>query len=109
MRSRGRQRLRALRRPIRKLPAQRLAANAHLAAGSRFSDSLDILTEKQAFFQEPRQYFFPVCRSAVLSARAVPWLAELEAASVDIRRVLQLLERRGFQAVHRPQRSASAH
>ena len=73
----------------------RLAANGHLAAGSRFSDSLDILTgKKQVFSQEPRQYFFPGLPQLQFYPREpFPWLAQLEAASADIRgELLQLLQ-----------------
>jgi aspartyl/asparaginyl beta-hydroxylase (cupin superfamily) len=63
--------------------------------GSRFSESLDILTgRKSVFFQEPRQYYFPGLPQIQFYPRETfAWLEPLEAASADIRaellRVLQ--------------------
>ena len=63
--------------------------------GSRFSESLDILTgRKSVFFQEPRQYYFPGLPQIQFYPReAFAWLEPLEAATADIRaellRVLQ--------------------
>lgn len=74
---------------------ERLAGSGQLAAGTRFSDSLDILSgRKRVFFQEPRQYFFPGLPHLQFYPReAFPWLDRLEAASADIRaELLRLLK-----------------
>ena len=73
---------------------ERLASGGQLAAGTRFGDSLDILSgRKRVFFQEPRQYFFPGLPHLQFYPRdAFPWLDRLEAASAEIRtELLQLL------------------
>jgi hypothetical protein len=56
-------------------------------AGSRFSESIDILTGRRAvYFQEPRQYFFPGLPQIQFYQRAAfPWLDRVEAATADIR------------------------
>ena len=69
---------------------QRLAVRE----GSRFSESLDILTGRRSvFFQEPRQYFFPGLPQIQFYPRETfPWLEPLEAATPDIRaELLQVL------------------
>jgi aspartate beta-hydroxylase len=55
--------------------------------GSRFSESIDILTGRRAvYFQAPRQYFFPGLPQIQFYERvAFPWLERLEAATDDIR------------------------
>jgi aspartate beta-hydroxylase len=72
---------------------ERLAMGGHLAAGSRFGDSLDILSgKKRVFCQEPRQYFFPGLPQLQFYPReAFSWLDQLEAASAEIRAELLLL------------------
>jgi aspartyl/asparaginyl beta-hydroxylase (cupin superfamily) len=62
---------------------QQLAARE----GSRFSESLEILTgRKSVFFQEPRQYYFPGLPQIQFYPRETfAWLEPLEAASADIR------------------------
>ena len=71
--------------------------------GSRFSESLDILTgRKKVYFQEPRKYFFPGLPQIQFYPReSVPWLPALEAATDDIRaELLQVL--REDSAAFRP-------
>jgi aspartate beta-hydroxylase len=53
----------------------------------RFNDSLDILTgRKSAYFQAPRQYFFPELPQVQFYERGhFPWLDKLEAATAEIR------------------------
>jgi tetratricopeptide (TPR) repeat protein len=63
--------------------------------GSRFSESLDILTgRRRVYFQEPRKYFFPGLPQIQFYPReAFPWLERLEAATDDIRaELLRLLK-----------------
>ncbi|HYR35458.1 MAG TPA: aspartyl/asparaginyl beta-hydroxylase domain-containing protein [Burkholderiales bacterium] len=70
---------------------ERLAARE----GSRFSESLDILSGRRAvYFQEPRHYFFPGLPQIQFYERAAfPWLERLEAATADIRaELLQVLK-----------------
>ena len=72
-----------------------LRSRLGVAAGSRFDESLDILTgRKKVYFQEPRKYFFPGLPQIQFYPReAVPWLERLEAATGDIRaELLQVLE-----------------
>ena len=59
----------------------------HLVAGSRFNDSLDILSgKKSVYFQEPRVYFLPGLPQLQFYPREpFPWLERLEAATQDIR------------------------
>jgi len=74
---------------------KRLAADGQIVAGSRFAESLDLLTgKKKVFFQEPRQYFFPGLPQLQFYPReAFPWLDRLEAASAAMRsELLRLLE-----------------
>jgi aspartyl/asparaginyl beta-hydroxylase (cupin superfamily) len=61
-------------------------------AGSRFSESLDILAgRRKVYFQEPRHYFFPGLPQLQFYERApFPWLERLEAATGQIR--AELLE-----------------
>lgn len=71
--------------------------------GSRFDESLDILTgRKKVYFQEPRKYFFPRLPQIQFYPReAMPWLPALEAATDDIRaELLQVL--REDSAAFRP-------
>src|SRR5260221_5207209 len=65
---------------------QRLSAQGLDEPGSRFGQSLEILSgKKQIYFQEPRHYFFPGLPQVQFYPRtALPWLAALEAASRDI-------------------------
>jgi aspartyl/asparaginyl beta-hydroxylase (cupin superfamily) len=66
-----------------------------VGAGSRFSESLDILAgRKEVYFQEPRHYFFPGLPQLQFYERSVfPWLERLEASTVDIRaELLQVLQ-----------------
>ena len=63
--------------------------------GSRFSESLDILTgRKSVYFQEPRKYFFPGLPQIQFYPRETfGWLERLEAATDDIRsELLQVLQ-----------------
>jgi aspartate beta-hydroxylase len=57
------------------------------AGSTRFRDSLEILAgRKRAYFQEPRQYFFPSLPQIQFYERQhFPWLARLEAATAEIR------------------------
>jgi len=74
---------------------ERLATAGQVVAGSRFGESLDILSgRKRIFFQEPRQYFFPALPQLQFYPRdPFPCLDDLEAATADIRaELLQLLE-----------------
>jgi len=66
---------------------QQLAARQLDDPGSRFSESLDILSgRKQVYFQEPRHYFFPGLPQLQFYPReAFPWLDALEAATDEIR------------------------
>ena len=70
--------------------------------GSRFSESIDILTGRRAvYFQEPRQYFFPGLPQIQFYERAAfPWLDPLEAATGAIR--AELLEVLKEDAAFRP-------
>jgi aspartyl/asparaginyl beta-hydroxylase (cupin superfamily) len=71
-------------------------------AGSRFSESLELLTgRKKVYFQEPRHYFFPGLPQIQFYPRAAfPWLDSLEAASADIR--AELLEIMKQDSAFRP-------
>jgi hypothetical protein len=63
--------------------------------GSRFSESLEILSgRKQIYFQEPRHYFFPGLPQVQFYPReAFPWLDALEAATAEIRgELLEILK-----------------
>jgi hypothetical protein len=81
---------------------ERLANRGHLVPGSRFNDSLDILSgRKSVYFQEPRQYFFPGLPQLQFYPRQqFPWLERLEAATSDIR--AELLEILNEDAAFRP-------
>lgn len=81
---------------------ERLGSGGHLVLGSRFDDSLDILSgRKSVYFQEPRQYFFPGLPHLQFYPRSqFPWLERLEAASADIR--AELLEVLKEDAAFRP-------
>jgi hypothetical protein len=66
---------------------KRLGAGGLEEPGSRFSDSLEILSgRKKIYFQEPRHYFFPGLPQIQYYPReSLPWLEALEAATADIR------------------------
>jgi len=70
----------------------RLAANGFDPGRSsaRFAQSLDIaLGEKRIFLQEPRYYYFPGLPQIQFYANdALPWLAEIEAATDEMREEL---------------------
>jgi aspartyl/asparaginyl beta-hydroxylase (cupin superfamily) len=64
----------------------------------RFQQSLDILAgEKQIYFQQPTNYFFPELPQIQFFDRALfPWVEAVEAAAAEIRtEVLALLEEEG--------------
>jgi aspartyl/asparaginyl beta-hydroxylase (cupin superfamily) len=77
-------------------------------AGSRFSESLDILAgRRKVYFQEPRHYFFPGLPQIQFYERgAFPWLERLEAATADIR--AELLEVLKQDSAFRPYVERSA-
>jgi aspartate beta-hydroxylase len=81
---------------------ERLAGGGYFVPGSRFNDSLDILSgRKSVYFQEPRQYFFPGLPHLQFYPRNYfPWLERLEAATADIR--AELLEILKEDAAFRP-------
>src|SRR5438067_1920747 len=81
---------------------EHLAGGGQLTSGSRFNDSLDILSgRKSVYFQEPRQYFFPGLPHLQFYPRNhFPWLERLEAATADIR--AELLEILKEDAAFRP-------
>ena len=81
---------------------ERLGGAGYLVPGSRFNDSLDILSgRKSVYFQEPRQYFFPGLPHLQFYPRnQSPWLERLEAATADIR--AELLEILKEDAAFRP-------
>ena len=63
----------------------RLAAQGLNEPGSRFSDSLEILSgRRQIYFQEPRHYFFPGLPQLQFYPR-LPWFDALEDATADIK------------------------
>ncbi len=66
---------------------QRLSAQGLDEPGSRFGQSLEILSgKKQIYLQEPRHYFFPGLPQIQFYPRAaLPWLGALEAATADIK------------------------
>jgi aspartate beta-hydroxylase len=72
----------------------RLGHLATAAGGSsRFAQSVEILMgKKQRYVQEPRAYFFPELANIQFFPRETfPWLAQLEAATADIRGELEQL------------------
>jgi aspartyl/asparaginyl beta-hydroxylase (cupin superfamily) len=71
-------------------------------AGSRFSESLDILAgRRKVYFQEPRHFFFPGLPQLQFYERAAfPWLEPLETATAAIR--AELLEVLKEDAAFRP-------
>ena len=66
------------------------AADKPLSAPSRFVQSVDILLgQRQVYFQEPKQYYFPEMPQIQFYGREqFPWLATLESATADIREEL---------------------
>jgi aspartyl/asparaginyl beta-hydroxylase (cupin superfamily) len=77
---------------------------------SRFTQSIEILMgKKQRYVQEPRAYFFPELANIQFFPREIfPWLADLEAATADIRGELEQLsgEGEGFVPYIRAQADA---
>ena len=64
---------------------KRLGAKGLDEPGSRFSESLEILSgRKQIYFQEPRHYFYPGLPQQQFYPR-LPWFDALEAATPDIK------------------------
>jgi len=74
---------------------ERLGSKGLDEPGSRFSESLEILSgRKQIYFQEPRHYFYPGLPQLQFYPRnLLPWLDALEAATADIKAELVELMR----------------
>ena len=62
-----------------------------IEAGSRFTQSLDILFgHRRPYFQQPRYYFFPgLAQVQFFPRETFPWLETLERATADIRAELE--------------------
>jgi aspartyl/asparaginyl beta-hydroxylase (cupin superfamily) len=74
---------------------ERLGSKGLDEPGSRFSESLEILSgRRQIYFQEPRHYFYPgLPQLQFYPRKLLPWLDALEAATADIKAELVELMR----------------